>query len=149
MQQLRDAHHDRSPRPDRRTEGRTGSDLADFEATLSSVAQLSQRRHRLAAYVRRRRPGANCLRLLGLALLFVLIADRAAAGWQEDLTDQLAWERDCEVDFFSNVIEREVEGILLVMVKAHCADGRVFDALQRDPFEDFELNECTAVEQAC
>ena len=37
----------------------------------------------------------------------------------------------------------------VVIAKAHCEDGRVFDALQRDEPEDFELNECTPTEQAC
>ena len=77
------------------------------------------------------------------------LAPPAVADWQEDLAAQLRWDYECEVTFFSNVIERQVDGRPLVIAKAHCDDGRVFDATQRDEFEDFEINECTPKEQAC
>jgi hypothetical protein len=89
------------------------------------------------------------MRSLGLTLLFLLISSAAAADWRTDLAEQLSWEQDCKVAFLSGVIEREVEGRAVVIAKAHCEDGRVFDALQRGEFEEFELNECTAAEQAC
>jgi hypothetical protein len=44
---------------------------------------------------------------------------------------------------------RLIEGELVVIAKAHCADGRTFDAIQRDELEDFEITECTPTEQAC
>lgn len=89
------------------------------------------------------------MRSLWIIPVLVLIAGPAAAAWPEDLTRQLEWEHDCEVEFLSGVIEREVEGAALVIAKAHCEDGRVFDALRRGELDDFELNECTPVEQAC
>jgi hypothetical protein len=47
------------------------------------------------------------------------------------------------------VIERLVKGQLVVIAKAHCEDGRTFDAVQRNELEDFEIHECTLREQAC
>ncbi|HEX2493164.1 MAG TPA: hypothetical protein VHK24_05265 [Steroidobacter sp.] len=47
------------------------------------------------------------------------------------------------------MIERLVEDELVVIAKAHCEDGRVFDAIQRNELEDFEIHECTPTEQAC
>jgi hypothetical protein len=85
---------------------------------------------------------AGLLLVPGLAL-------PAAADWQTDLAAQLRWDHDCEVQFISNVIERLVDGRQVVIAKAHCDDGRVFDALQRNEFTDFEITECTPVEQAC
>ena len=76
--------------------------------------------------------------LLGL-LLGAGLAQAAAAGW----------DHDCMVAFFSGVIEREVDGKPVIIAKAHCEDGRTFDALQRDEFEDFEITECETDEQAC
>jgi hypothetical protein len=81
-----------------------------------------------------------------VALVFAL---PAAADWQADLAAQLRWDHDCNVQFISNVVERVIDGRLVVIAKAHCDDGRVFDALQRDEFTDFELTECTPVEQSC
>lgn len=87
-------------------------------------------------------------RLLPAALLITL-AQPALADWQEELAAQLRWDEDCDVAFYSGVIERTVDGQQVVVAKAHCEDGRVFDAIQRDEFQDFELNECTPDEQAC
>ena len=42
-----------------------------------------------------------------------------------------------------------IEGQLVVIAKAHCEDGRTFDAAQRHELEDFEITECTPTEQAC
>jgi hypothetical protein len=84
-----------------------------------------------------------------LLAVLLLVATPARAGWQDDLTAQLRWDQDCKVNFYSGVIERQVEGRLVVIAKAHCEDGRVFDAIQDNELEDFKLNECTPTEQSC
>ncbi len=89
------------------------------------------------------------MKRLLLAAALVALAAPAAANWQDDLTAQLRWDQACIVNFYSGVIEDQVDGKQVVIAKAHCADGRVFDAFQRDELEDFELNECTPTEQAC
>lgn len=76
-------------------------------------------------------------------------ASPALAEWEEDLAAQLRWDYQCQVQYYSGVIERMVDGELIVIAKAHCEDGRTFDAVQRDELEDFEINECTPTEQAC
>ena len=53
------------------------------------------------------------------------------------------------MQYYSGVIERMVDGQLLVIAKAHCDDGRIFVAIQRDELEDFEITECTLTEQGC
>ena len=73
----------------------------------------------------------------------------ALADWQEDLAAQLRWDHECVVQFYSGVIERLIDGQMVVIAKAHCADGRTFDATQRNELEDFEITECTPTEQAC
>lgn len=83
------------------------------------------------------------------AALVTAFATPAFAGWQEDLASQMRWDYDCAVTFISNVIERDVDDEPVVIAKVHCEDGRVFDALQRRAYEDFEVNECTPNEQAC
>jgi hypothetical protein len=69
----------------------------------------------------------------------------ALANWQDDLAAQLRWDHDCVVQFYSGVIEGE----LVVIAKAHCEDGRTFDAVQRNELEDFEIIECNPTEQTC
>jgi hypothetical protein len=86
---------------------------------------------------------------LGAAAIAVATVSPALAAWEEDLAAQLRWDYDCRVSYYSGVIERLVEGQLVVIAKAHCEDGRTFDAVQRDELEDFEIHECTPTEQAC
>jgi hypothetical protein len=77
------------------------------------------------------------------------LAAPAAADWREDLAAQLRWDHDCVLNLLSQVLEREIDGQLVVIAKAHCEDGRVFDVLREGEFEDFELNECTPTDQSC
>jgi hypothetical protein len=95
-----------------------------------------------------RRRARMLARLWPAAALFVT-ASPALADWQEDLAAQLRWDHACIVQFYSGVIERLLEGQLVVIAKAHCEDGRTFDAIQRNELEDFEITECTPTEQAC
>jgi hypothetical protein len=92
-------------------------------------------------------------RRLGAASVVVALATTVAlpalAEWEEDLAAQLRWDEDCVVQFYSGVIERLIDGNLVVIAKAHCDDGRSFDAIQRNELEDFEIEECTPKEQAC
>ena len=53
------------------------------------------------------------------------------------------------MQYYSGVIERMVDGQLLVIAEAHGDDGRIFVAIQRDELEDFEITECTLTEQGC
>jgi hypothetical protein len=87
-------------------------------------------------------------RLLPVAALIAL-TQPALADWQEDLAAQLRWDYECVVSYYSGVIERLIEGNQVVIAKAHCDDGRVFDAIQRNELEEFEVSECTPKEQAC
>jgi hypothetical protein len=84
-----------------------------------------------------------------LALTMMTLAWPARAGWEEDLAAQLRWDHDCKVNFYSGVIERVIKGNLVVVAKAHCEDGRLFDAIQHDELEEFEISECTPVEESC
>ena len=83
------------------------------------------------------------------ALALSVFSASALADWEDDLAAQLRWDHECLVQYYSGVIERMVEGQLLVIAKAHCEDGRTFDATQRNELEDFEITECTPTEQAC
>ena len=76
------------------------------------------------------------------ALALLAITWSAQADWEEDLAAQLRWDYECKVEFYSGVIERVIDGNLVVI-------GRLFDAIQHNEVEEFEINECTPAEQAC
>ena len=78
------------------------------------------------------------------AALFASPLDTRAAEdeWGPLLTDQMAEEYDCEVAFFSQVAERDVDGNVVVLAKVHCQDKRTFDAYRPGSFEVFEIRPC-------
>ncbi|WP_193370219.1 hypothetical protein [Pelagibius marinus] len=93
--------------------------------------------------------------LAGLALCLALpfAAQPVQAqeeGWQSELTAQMARDYDCEVAFFSQVVEREVNGDLVILAKVHCLDKRTFDAYRDSAFQPFEIHPCENPEnRAC
>ena len=88
--------------------------------------------------------------MIATTLGLLLLAANALANWQQDLAADIDFEHSCEVAFLSHVIEREVEGKLMVMAKVHCTDQRTFDAVRTGRLETFEFKECTVREkQSC
>ncbi len=77
-----------------------------------------------------------------LAFCLTGAASSALADWEQELTDQIAEELNCEVSFLSQVTEREVEGHRVVMAKVHCVDKRAFDAYRGDEYDLFEFRLC-------
>ncbi|GAB4235450.1 MAG: hypothetical protein Tsb0032_40680 [Kiloniellaceae bacterium] len=65
-----------------------------------------------------------------------------AQEWEEELTEQMLREFDCEVSFLSQVAERTVNGELVVLAKVHCVDKRTFDAYRDSAFQPFEIHPC-------
>ena len=69
-----------------------------------------------------------------------LIPDAVAQeSWKLELRLQLEEEHGCELEFFTNVLVRDVNGRLFVKVRAHCRDSRAFDAERDDSFMPFEI----------
>jgi len=85
--------------------------------------------------------------VLALAVLAFFALPAAAEGWQDDLTRQLDHEQKCTVAFFSQVVERTVDGREVVIAKAHCEDNRAFDVYRDNPRKPFRVTECGVVEK--
>ena len=77
--------------------------------------------------------------VLGFALMPLSVV---AQEWQPELTDQMLRDHDCEVAFYSQVTEREVNGNQVVLAKVHCTDKRSFDAYRDSAIEPFEIHPC-------
>ncbi|MDJ0942372.1 MAG: hypothetical protein QNJ30_02855 [Kiloniellales bacterium] len=90
---------------------------------------------------------------LAIAALAVGPSERSLAeenGWQRTLSADIEFEHGCEVAYLSQVVEREVDGELMVMAKVHCVDQRAFDAIRMRSADAFEFKECTLREkQSC
>lgn len=87
---------------------------------------------------------------LSIAILFstnlaaapVARAQSANPAWLDQLSEQLAIEKDCAVDYFLNMREGELAGRLTFEARAQCADGRQFDGSLTEPAEEFTISEC-------
>lgn len=81
--------------------------------------------------------------MLAAVLLVPSLPLRAQdTGWEEQLTEQVLREYDCEVAFLSQVSERVVNGDQVILAKVHCQDKRSFDAYRNSAFKPFEIHPC-------
>ena len=71
----------------------------------------------------------------------------AAESWSEELAAEIGLAETCEVDFLTQVTDREVNGVQIIFAKVHCRDGRVFDATRTGAFEPFDFKICPAARE--
>lgn len=67
--------------------------------------------------------------------------------WEQELTFEIEAEHACDVAFLSHVLERQVNGVQVIIAKAHCMDQRSYDAQRLHPLDAFTFTECEAQEQ--
>lgn len=82
-----------------------------------------------------------------LAFVLALWAGPARGDWREELSYQIEREEGCVVAFYSQVVERVVDGHQVILGKAHCEDGRAFDIARDDVMEPFRISPCGIVEK--
>jgi hypothetical protein len=81
----------------------------------------------------------------GAALVFsasAVLAQSADPAWLDRLSNQLAIEHDCAVEYFVNINEGELAGRKTFEARAQCRDGRQFDAALTEPETEFTVREC-------
>ncbi|MDF1607109.1 hypothetical protein PZ897_02860 [Hoeflea sp. YIM 152468] len=69
-------------------------------------------------------------------------AQSANPAWLDQLSEQLAIEKDCAVEYFLNLKEGELAGRLTFAARAQCADGRQFDGALTEPANEFTITAC-------
>ena len=69
-------------------------------------------------------------------------AQSANPAWLDMLSEQLAVEEGCAVEYYLNIKEGELAGRLTFEARAQCADGRQFDGSLIEPAEEFTISEC-------
>jgi len=85
-----------------------------------------------------------------MLLMLTFAAGPAAAredqGWRHALRLQLAAEEDCQASFYTAEEVRDTDEGRFVSVRAHCFDGRAFDAIRAPGDPRFTLSRCAEVE---
>lgn len=83
-------------------------------------------------------------RVLLCALIggYALNAAAEEPQWRAVLDQQLRSDKGCEVDHLVTVREFELAGETVIEARAHCIDGREFDAVRRKPHLPFEIRLC-------
>jgi hypothetical protein len=80
--------------------------------------------------------------VLGVILTPFAHAQSSNPAWLDQLSEQLAIEKQCAVDYFLNIKEGELAGRLTFEARAQCADGRQFDGALTEPADEFIISEC-------
>jgi hypothetical protein len=83
-----------------------------------------------------------CVAALLLCTTPAAHAQSANPAWLDQLSEQLAVEKDCSVEYFLNMREGTLAGRLTFEARAQCADGRQFDGSLTEPAEEFTISEC-------
>ncbi len=69
-------------------------------------------------------------------------AQSADPAWLDVLSNQLAIEHACAVEYYLNTREGELAGRRTYEARAQCRDGRQFDAALTEPETEFTIKEC-------
>ena len=72
-------------------------------------------------------------------------AQSSDPSWLEGLSQQLAVEQQCQVDYYVNTNEGKLGGMNTYEARAQCRDGRQFDASKIEPAENFTIRPCGTV----
>jgi hypothetical protein len=82
--------------------------------------------------------------LLAVALFAATSAQAQSSdpAWLDELSDQLAVEQDCAVEYYLNISEDMLGGRKTYEARAQCRDGRQFDASRVEPDRDFTIEQC-------
>lgn len=87
-----------------------------------------------------------CLTGFVIMLFFLLVHPAKVFGeekaWHIVLNQQLLAEKDCKVNFLTNIREFKLAGENVLEARAHCVDGRSFDASRKKKHLKFELKMC-------
>lgn len=87
------------------------------------------------------------IRLAVVAAGFLFVPVQAVAqtdnpAWLEQLEEQIATEKECEVGFYILINEEKLVGRVIQEARVQCVDGRQFDATRSEPDAKFTINEC-------
>ena len=63
-------------------------------------------------------------------------------AWLDTVSEQLARDEQCQVDYFVNIREGELAGRKTFEARAQCRDGRQFDAVRTEPETEFKVRLC-------
>jgi hypothetical protein len=86
--------------------------------------------------------------LLSAALVFSplavgpLSAQSSDPAWLDELRQQLAADKACEVNYFLNMREGRIGTNDYFEARVQCLDGRMFDASRTDPEKTFAIRAC-------
>ena len=80
--------------------------------------------------------------VMTIALTPPALAQSANPAWLDMLSEQLAVEKDCAVEYYLNIKEGQLAGRLTFEARAQCADGRQFDGSLIEPAEEFTISAC-------
>jgi len=84
----------------------------------------------------------SALAAAALILPASALAQSTDPAWLEEVSEQLARDEQCRVEYFVNIREGELAGRKTYEARAQCRDGRQFDAVRTEPEPEFTFRLC-------
>ncbi|WP_349364314.1 MAG: hypothetical protein ABL307_02925 [Roseitalea porphyridii] len=78
----------------------------------------------------------------GMIVPAVALAQSADPAWLDTVSEQLARDEQCLVEYYVNIREGELAGRKTYEARAQCRDGRQFDAVRTEPEAQFTVRLC-------
>ncbi|WP_421851666.1 hypothetical protein [Oricola sp.] len=70
------------------------------------------------------------------------LAQSSDPAWLDELSNQLAVEKDCAVEYYINIQEGQLGARQTYEARAQCRDGRQFDGFRTEPEILFTIEQC-------
>ncbi|MBO6636450.1 MAG: hypothetical protein JJ920_00085 [Roseitalea sp.] len=70
------------------------------------------------------------------------LAQSTDPAWLDAVSEQLARDEQCLVEYYVNIREGELAGRKTFEARAQCRDGRQFDAARTEPEAEFSFQLC-------
>lgn len=84
-------------------------------------------------------------RLLSAVPAIILTSNVAMAAdddWKKQLNEQMSADKQCSVQYMTNVRETTLAGQASITARVHCSDGRSFDATRLGSSAQFDIRDC-------
>ena len=83
--------------------------------------------------------------LFGISALLSPVAQAQEQPWEAALKQQLVAEKDCELNYLTDIRSFELLGRNTVKARAHCKDKRAFDVTREGDDAVFTFESCEVV----
>lgn len=112
-------------------------DIKDFAGRPVQRSQQSKKGPAMKHLI-----GAGAVFALAISALSLSLSAEDMPAWQLALQEQLLAEKQCSLNYMTNVKVQELGAITSIEARAHCMDGQAYDVRSMKGTTKFDIREC-------